>query len=922
MSRRARRSADAEAKKPRSKRAEKKAKAAESLSIRRRRESDAAKASAVADVANVPDVPTADSVREDAPDPRTPAPVVAAVSASRRADSPRRAGPAPAPSAEEQTAPLPHNEGGPFDEVLPFDEDGPYDEVSSVAALNLNATIVHRPAQAEADMSLDEGWRDLPAPNPREIALPTHTVDSAAEEETGPDSETPAERESEIQADSGDHTPLAIGEGLIIDSEPVTVTELITITEPITGDPVDLDGVGSPEPTDSSQDAVADRSDEEKADQAPIAEGHHDAISDELGNDEAAASTENQDSGIPDSGIPDSGIPDSGIPDSGIPDRGIDAQDSDIPDSNAPDREDSLGDDGVSDNRVSDDDRSDESDDGNTAGSASGDEGDPVAAHRDDLADKDERGGDAEAAVDDAVDAAVVVEDSRVEEPVGSLVPPATEAEPEPDLDAAPESEPQPQPDRTSEPQPEPVAEPAPESDPMAEASSELATETETETETEPEPEPEPEPLVEPSPLLRSSFEPDMTKFGRPETVAEVQERSQVKPIRPLGEEPIFTTADRLRASAFAPLASERVDDQPAPQEDDDAAQRDVASLSGTAPRVSEAFSKPSSDSAGEVSSAPAAEDEAAVADDARRTSQLASTSSTAAAVCAECGEPLSESDIFCGSCGFVKHGVGPSSLIASAPAPNPFRGSVGEELALEPDEVHEPEPVESISGNGAGTTSPSAAAEAPEISDLLPDNGEDRGSAAGDVREPGTLTDAPVDEQISAAKVAHASTPDAASMPAQGLSVLAPPPMSQHRVELPIAPPTPLSSIPAEIEDIEDTRIVERNMSGTRFVLQFSTGDSVIVTGTGLVGRNPIPEPSETFDIVVPITDPSKSVSKTHIEFGQMAGAFWISDRYSGNGSVVREPGGEPRRCEPGKRYRVMRGSRVEIGEQFFIVS
>jgi hypothetical protein len=145
---------------------------------------------------------------------------------------------------------------------------------------------------------------------------------------------------------------------------------------------------------------------------------------------------------------------------------------------------------------------------------------------------------------------------------------------------------------------------------------------------------------------------------------------------------------------------------------------------------------------------------------------------------------------------------------------------------------------------------------------------------------------------------------------------------MSHHRVELPVSPPAPLATGASDEEDIEDTRIVDRSVSGTRFVLQFSTGDSVIVTGTGLVGRNPVKEPSETFEIVVPITDPSKSVSKTHLEFGQMAGAFWISDRYSGNGTVVREPGGKPKRCEPGKRYRVMRGSRVEIGEQFFIVS
>jgi hypothetical protein len=108
----------------------------------------------------------------------------------------------------------------------------------------------------------------------------------------------------------------------------------------------------------------------------------------------------------------------------------------------------------------------------------------------------------------------------------------------------------------------------------------------------------------------------------------------------------------------------------------------------------------------------------------------------------------------------------------------------------------------------------------------------------------------------------------------------------------------------------------------GERFVLQFSTGESFTVTGTGLVGRNPAAEPGEYFDHAVTIADPGKSVSKTHLEFGQDDGVFWISDRYSGNGSLARDPGGDPRRCEPGRRYRVARGGRVDIGDQFFIVS
>lgn len=123
-------------------------------------------------------------------------------------------------------------------------------------------------------------------------------------------------------------------------------------------------------------------------------------------------------------------------------------------------------------------------------------------------------------------------------------------------------------------------------------------------------------------------------------------------------------------------------------------------------------------------------------------------------------------------------------------------------------------------------------------------------------------------------------------------------------------------------LEDVEATRIVAQRRTGARFVLQFSTGESFTVYGSGLVGRNPHPEPAEYFDHIVRVLDPSRSVSKTHLEFGQESGAFWIKDRFSGNGSIVREPEGDPVRCQPDRRYRVVRGTRVDIGEQFFVVS
>ena len=109
-------------------------------------------------------------------------------------------------------------------------------------------------------------------------------------------------------------------------------------------------------------------------------------------------------------------------------------------------------------------------------------------------------------------------------------------------------------------------------------------------------------------------------------------------------------------------------------------------------------------------------------------------------------------------------------------------------------------------------------------------------------------------------------------------------------------------SAIFIDSDEIEQTLIVPRRESGERFILQFSTGESVTVFGSGLLGRNPMAQPSEYFDQLVRISDPGKSVSKTHLEFGQEAGSFWVSDRYSGNGSVVREPESPPRRLRRGQ--------------------
>jgi hypothetical protein len=121
--------------------------------------------------------------------------------------------------------------------------------------------------------------------------------------------------------------------------------------------------------------------------------------------------------------------------------------------------------------------------------------------------------------------------------------------------------------------------------------------------------------------------------------------------------------------------------------------------------------------------------------------------------------------------------------------------------------------------------------------------------------------------------------------------------------------------------EDVDETRIVAKTPTRAPFVLHFSTGERFGVHGNGLLGRLPRPQPGERYDDLLTVHDPGKSVSKTHLELGRDGDDLWVSDRFSGNGTVVRHIDGSIRRCEPGRRYRVERGARVDIGEQFFLV-
>jgi hypothetical protein len=104
-------------------------------------------------------------------------------------------------------------------------------------------------------------------------------------------------------------------------------------------------------------------------------------------------------------------------------------------------------------------------------------------------------------------------------------------------------------------------------------------------------------------------------------------------------------------------------------------------------------------------------------------------------------------------------------------------------------------------------------------------------------------------------------------------------------------------------------------------FSLVFSTGESIRVSGSGLVGRNPSAAEGERFDYLVQVVDPGRSVSKTHLVFGVEDGELWIADRGSSNGTRLGLDLVDPVELRPGERIRVPRGTRIGIGDQFFDV-
>jgi pSer/pThr/pTyr-binding forkhead associated (FHA) protein len=108
---------------------------------------------------------------------------------------------------------------------------------------------------------------------------------------------------------------------------------------------------------------------------------------------------------------------------------------------------------------------------------------------------------------------------------------------------------------------------------------------------------------------------------------------------------------------------------------------------------------------------------------------------------------------------------------------------------------------------------------------------------------------------------------------------------------------------------------------SGT-VTLLFDTGESYVLVGHGVLGRDPVSPYGAAGDQLVQIGGDTRSISKTHLEFEVQPGSIWVTDRRSTNGSAIVRADGVESPITPGQRMTVRSGDRIRIGTRIFTLT
>lgn len=135
------------------------------------------------------------------------------------------------------------------------------------------------------------------------------------------------------------------------------------------------------------------------------------------------------------------------------------------------------------------------------------------------------------------------------------------------------------------------------------------------------------------------------------------------------------------------------------------------------------------------------------------------------------------------------------------------------------------------------------------------------------------------------------------------------------------VMPALRLQTAPRWDDSPSDPSAAPQSPPGARtWRLRFSNGDEVYIWGTGLIGREPRIAGEQPTHLVT-VDDPTETVSRVHLAFGQNEGRLWVQDLGSTNGTTIHR-GTERVDCEGRRAYPLVPGSIVEMGKLYFLVS
>ena len=129
--------------------------------------------------------------------------------------------------------------------------------------------------------------------------------------------------------------------------------------------------------------------------------------------------------------------------------------------------------------------------------------------------------------------------------------------------------------------------------------------------------------------------------------------------------------------------------------------------------------------------------------------------------------------------------------------------------------------------------------------------------------------------------------------------------------------PPTPIIDIaPVWDEPDDETVVVQRRPKIAPWLLVLESGRRIRVDARALVGRGASFDSRWSDAALVHVTDPTKTVSKTHTLVEVDGDLLWFTDLDSTNGMSIARAGGEPVQLISGVRESAAAGDLVHLGQ------